>query len=350
MRWPLPEYHHRLFLPRLQYESPIQLDQIEASATTISIKVDPVFETVWREGPSNQEDLNNLTRCLEILCQTFSVLIQKARGNISVYHKESPHDFVTDVDTGIEMLFRIWFQRFYPSHKIIGEEGIKESLTEKDTFWYLDPIDGTTNYIEGHPGVTILLGGIRNGKPLAGIVGLPLQNELYSGHAASSVISHKTKTTADFLSPTFEAMENQIGTEYMPFSQKEASVYQRLLEKSGYGSCRVQSMGLNLLGLFDGKISAFYKNSVKFWDILAPLTLLHFSASNFFDSEIWLPSTDNGPMTLDNAYSISPFSCDPAFLKHINSKHQSDCRIGLLTVVPKHLPHIKQLILESVLS
>src|SRR5437868_2296487 len=64
------------------------------------------------------------------------------------------HDFrnlVTEVDMEIETQIRKVVTKKYPSHKIIGEEYTQDVVGKDDLVWIIDPIDGTTNYIQGLP-------------------------------------------------------------------------------------------------------------------------------------------------------------------------------------------------------
>ena len=67
----------------------------------------------------------------------------------------------------------IW--RSFPDHGIIGEEGDdeEEGLLAKDILWILDPLDGTTNFINGLPIYAVSIGVLHHGTPVAGAIFLP---------------------------------------------------------------------------------------------------------------------------------------------------------------------------------
>src|SRR3989344_6018549 len=64
---------------------------------------------------------------------------------------QNPNDLVTDVDKNIEKLIRSQIRKYFPTHKIIGEEFKADKINKNDLIWIIDPIDGTTNYIYGIP-------------------------------------------------------------------------------------------------------------------------------------------------------------------------------------------------------
>ena len=57
-------------------------------------------------------------------------------------------DLLTKYDLESEHLIREALSREFPSHRIVGEEGAETG--EGELVWYVDPIDGTTNYAHGH--------------------------------------------------------------------------------------------------------------------------------------------------------------------------------------------------------
>lgn len=65
--------------------------------------------------------------------------------------------------------------RSFPDHGIIGEEGEdeEEDLPAKDILWILDPLDGTTNFINGLPIYAVSIGVLHRGIPVAGAIFLP---------------------------------------------------------------------------------------------------------------------------------------------------------------------------------
>ena len=90
------------------------------------------------------------------------------------YKDESERDPVTEADKASqEYLVREISQRF-PSHSILGEEDSDESETPSaDFLWVLDPLDGTTNFLNGLPVYAASIGVLHQGRPLAGALFIP---------------------------------------------------------------------------------------------------------------------------------------------------------------------------------
>ncbi|MGE4609989.1 MAG: inositol monophosphatase family protein [Paracoccaceae bacterium] len=92
---------------------------------------------------------------------------------------ESP---VTVADKNVEAQIRDALLAAYPDFGILGEEHGSQNL-DADTFWVVDPIDGTRSFISGMPLFGMLLGLVDKGKPVLGIVGMPALGETYIGQA-----------------------------------------------------------------------------------------------------------------------------------------------------------------------
>ncbi len=92
---------------------------------------------------------------------------------------ESP---VTVADKNVEAQIRKSLSAAYPDFGILGEEFGGENL-DAETFWVVDPIDGTRSFISGMPLFGMLLGLVDQGKPVLGIVAMPALNEVYIGQA-----------------------------------------------------------------------------------------------------------------------------------------------------------------------
>lgn len=105
---------------------------------------------------------------------------------------ESP---VTVADKTVEAQIRNALLEAYPNFGILGEEFGSENL-DAETFWVVDPIDGTRSFISGMPLFGMLLGLVDKGKPVLGIVGMPALNEVYIGQAGGGASMNGAPITA----------------------------------------------------------------------------------------------------------------------------------------------------------
>ena len=340
-----------LFLPELQVSSPINQKKLTRSKGYISIPFSGSFFDVWCNGP-HDTSLSSLTHCLGVLGMGFNTFVRAGQGNVAVREKTKPDDLVTDMDAGIEMLFRLWIQQFFPDHKVIGEEGIKETFSTKDVVWYVDPVDGTSNFVRGTDNVTVHLGAVYNGKPYVSFVGVPFHHFGLLGSSEQPVF--RLEEEHSFLlssSPHYSSTSRSlvIGTEYRDSKFDQDGLYKSILDLLNASSFRVQSIGCNLLALLDGSCDVFYKPILKLWDALAPICLLDFHYRDKFEIELYYPKDyhHKRPFTPSDFDVISPFSNDALFVKYLNQRHQDSCRVGFLIVYPKDRPDIKETIFSE---
>ncbi|RAP31546.1 hypothetical protein DID78_00915 [Candidatus Marinamargulisbacteria bacterium SCGC AG-343-D04] len=282
-----------------------------------SCPVDTQFITSWHSPTLDSPKQVCLT--LLTLLHPLATLIKKEQQNIKTYEKSAPHDVVTEMDIGIELLLRYWFKKHLPTHKIIGEEGKKEQISAHDIIWYLDPIDGTSNYSKQSSNYCINLGSTYKGKPYINIVYKPDTHQHFFSTPEHSNYTHLQKQSS------------HICTEFYPHRKTEKEILAKILEQKNLPLMQTQALGVSLFNMIQGKGSVFYKYNVKPWDVIAPLGIL--AHSDYWDISLSF-----------NQQELSPFSNSPEMLSHLNNAFQHNCRIGLIIICPKHSLSIKKLI------
>lgn len=105
---------------------------------------------------------------------------------LSVEHKGSDFDFVTNADRESQRLIAARLRERFPDHRFVGEEdGLSDAevariLKGGDYCWVCDPLDGTVNYIH-HLGLyAVSVGLVKDGRSLAGAIYLPEADELFT--------------------------------------------------------------------------------------------------------------------------------------------------------------------------
>jgi myo-inositol-1(or 4)-monophosphatase len=90
-------------------------------------------------------------------------------------------DPVSEVDHTVEVLVRARVTEQFPGHEIIGEEIEEEQRRTHDFVWAIDPIDGTTNFVNGFPLFAASIGILHRGHPVVGAVWCSTSHALRSG-------------------------------------------------------------------------------------------------------------------------------------------------------------------------
>ena len=94
--------------------------------------------------------------------------------------KEGPADFVTETDRAVERHIREQVAEHYPDHAVMGEEYGGAGPDDAKLRWFVDPIDGTTNYAHGVPWSSFSLGLVDAEGPAVGVVADPYRGEVFS--------------------------------------------------------------------------------------------------------------------------------------------------------------------------
>jgi fructose-1,6-bisphosphatase/inositol monophosphatase family enzyme len=94
--------------------------------------------------------------------------------------KAGPADFVTETDRAVERHVREQVAEHYPDHAVMGEEYGAAGPEEAKLRWFVDPVDGTTNYAHGLPWSSFSLGLVDAEGPAVGVVADPYRSEIFS--------------------------------------------------------------------------------------------------------------------------------------------------------------------------
>lgn len=94
--------------------------------------------------------------------------------------KTGPADFVTEIDRAVEEHVRAAIADHFNDHAVIGEEFGAAGAADAAYKWFVDPVDGTTNYAHGVPWSSFSLGLVDADGPAVGVVADPARGELFS--------------------------------------------------------------------------------------------------------------------------------------------------------------------------
>jgi len=92
-----------------------------------------------------------------------------------------PSDPVSEVDRAVEQTIRERVGQHFPDHDILGEEVDDHPSPDAEFVWVIDPIDGTTNFVNGFPLFAVSIGVLYRGEPVVGAVWTSTGHRLRSG-------------------------------------------------------------------------------------------------------------------------------------------------------------------------
>ena len=201
------------------------------------------------------------------------------RGVATEYKGEV--DLVTIADRESEQLIVRRLQAQWPQHGIFGEEGTRSQL-ECEYRWYVDPLDGTTNFAHGFPAFCVSMGlehrppGLAadaDGELVAGVIYDPLRDEMFvveqgQGAYLNSKRMHvsATRRLAESLVATGFPSQKRHGNPNVHF-------YHEFTLRS-HGVRRAGSAALDLAYTACGRLDAFWEFNLNPWDTAAGVLLV----------------------------------------------------------------------------
>ena len=211
-------------------------------------------------------------------------------------------DVVTVADRTVEKLIRTRLGEAFPDHGIYGEEGTRERM-EREFRWYVDPLDGTTNFAHGFPQFCVSLGleqrgaGVKpdeDGTILAAVIYDPMRDELYQAERGrGATVNGKPMR----VSKTPDLAEALVATGF-PSRKRHQSpnihFYHEFTLRS-HGVRRAGSAALDLAYVAAGRLEAFWEFNLNPWDTAAGILLVTEAGgrvSDFADGEFRLDSRE----------------------------------------------------------
>lgn len=186
---------------------------------------------------------------------------------IEIRHKGEV-DLVTEVDRASEdAILRVLRGRF-PDHDIVTEETTTERRGS-DYVWYVDPLDGTTNYAHGYPFYCASVGLTKRGERVAGAVYDPVKQELFTAERGAGAFCNGRRLRC---TPTSEPLQSLLVTGF-PYDFRDdvdrALVLFRALIAQARAIRRDGAAALDLAYMAAGRIDGFWEERLKPWDVMA---------------------------------------------------------------------------------
>lgn len=181
--------------------------------------------------------------------------------------KSTNTDMVTEMDLWAERHITDALIAARPKDAIVGEEGTRREGSS-GVHWYVDPIDGTTNYLYGHPGYSVSVGASVNGELSIGVVGDPTLGEVFRARRGGGAFRNDVAIAASHRSSIAEAL---VGTGFGYRADRrraQAQVLQHVLPEVR-DIRRMGGAAIDLCSVACGRLDAYYEYGISSWDIAA---------------------------------------------------------------------------------
>ena len=172
---------------------------------------------------------------------------------------KGPADFVTNSDKKVEKILIEELNKAKKNYSILSEEIGKIENSDKDNFWIIDPIDGTTNFLHGVPHFAISIALRNKNEIISGLIYDPIKNEMFYAEKDNGAFLNNQRIRVSSKKSLNECL-------FASGGKKE--IKSKLnLRKSG-------SAALDLAYVASGRFDGYFQNELNLWDIAAGLILV----------------------------------------------------------------------------
>jgi myo-inositol-1(or 4)-monophosphatase len=231
----------------------------------------------------------------EIAREAGALLLHYFAQRVKIEYKGEA-DLVTVADRASEKLIRERIRALWPAHDILGEEeGLVDTGSEYR--WYVDPLDGTTNFAHGFPVFCVSLGLEFKGCRVAGVVYDPTRNEMFAAERGSGTYLNQQRI---HVSKTAKLAESLVATGFPSHKRhKNPNIhfYHQITLRT-HGVRRAGSAALDLCYVASGRLDAFWEFNLNPWDTAAGVLLVEEAGGRVTDFH-------DGPFQIDSRETVA---------------------------------------------
>jgi myo-inositol-1(or 4)-monophosphatase len=181
-------------------------------------------------------------------------------------------DLVTEADRSSEKLVVERLRSHFPSHGIVAEEGGGHK-SPSEYRWYVDPLDGTTNFAHGFPMFNVTLGLERAGEIIAGVVYDPIHDEMFAAERGSGAWLNGRRIHVSRV----QRLADSLASTGFPSRKRHHNVnihFYHQMAMASHGVRRTGSAAIDLAYVSSGRLDAFWEFGLNPWDMAAGVLLV----------------------------------------------------------------------------
>jgi len=173
---------------------------------------------------------------------------------------KGPSDFVTNTDKKVEKIIIEELTKSKKKYSIISEEAGKIKNLDKENFWIIDPIDGTTNFIHGVPHFAISIALKSKNEITSGLIFDPIKNEMFYAEKNNGAFFNNQRVRVSKKKKIEECL-------FATGGKKE--------NKSSLNIRKSGSAALDMAYVASGRFDGYFQNELNIWDIAAGIVLIN---------------------------------------------------------------------------
>lgn len=181
-------------------------------------------------------------------------------------------DLVTEADHASEKLVVERLRSYYPRHSIVAEEGSGHE-SNSEYRWFVDPLDGTTNFAHGFPMFNVTLALEQAGELVAGVIFDPVRQELFSAERGGGAYLNNRRIHVSKTSRMDEALAATGFPSYKRHLNVNVHFFHQVAMAT-HGVRRAGSAALDLAYVSCGRLDFFWEFGLQPWDMAAGVLLV----------------------------------------------------------------------------
>jgi myo-inositol-1(or 4)-monophosphatase len=251
---------------------------------------------IGRKNSMPQTDHNDFVPAIaDIARESGALLMDYFRRRVSIEYKGEA-DLVTEADRKSEILIRERIRALWPGHDILGEEqGFVDTGSEYR--WYVDPLDGTTNFAHGFPVFCVSMALEHKGQRVAGVIYDPTRDELFAAEKGSGAYLNQQRI---HVSKTDNLAECLVATGFPSHKRhKNPNIffYHQITLRT-HGVRRAGSAALDLCCVACGRFDGFWEFNLNPWDTAAGVLIVQEAGGKVTDMH-------GGPFQLNSRQTLA---------------------------------------------
>ena len=187
---------------------------------------------------------------------------------------KGPSDFVTNADIKSERIIIEELTKSKKNYSIISEEGNNNSNNDKDNYWIIDPIDGTTNFLHGVPHFAISIALKSNNEIISGLIYDPIKDEMFYAEKNIGAFLNNKRIRVSKRKKINECLIASSGNDINIINEKIKGKV--TIRNSG-------SAALDMAYVASGRYDAYLQKKVSLWDIAAGIVIVK-EAGGYIDN------------------------------------------------------------------
>jgi myo-inositol-1(or 4)-monophosphatase len=195
------------------------------------------------------------------------------------YELKAENDLVTEADRASERLVIERLTKHYPTHAIVAEEGGGHE-SPSGFRWYVDPLDGTTNFAHSFPCFDVTLALEQQGELIAGVIFDPINEELFTAERGAGAFLNGSRIHVSKVAK----LEGALVATGFPSRKRHQSInihFYHQLGMATHGVRRCGSAAIDLAFVACGRLDAFWEFGLNPWDMAAGRLLVAEAGGEF---------------------------------------------------------------------